>query len=218
MIVSDFYTTIRGALQRGTSQDTMIPLWAAEACALVEQEWSYQWMQRTGTAAVDAQALVPNQVAFPNARVKSFDFVKVLEPEVVYSGLPWTGQSELIGVDPKDVTGIGLAPPSAYWLDGVSYLYLDENPPVDITLFMGWSEFTAWPSDTTQEPAILVRATSLIVATTLAIAAQRLKDPRMEDQYTGFAKTALAAARASDSELKYRHQGRMRSEYVPAGG
>ena len=217
MNVSDFYASVRGALQRGTSQDAMIPLWASEACSLIEQEWTYQWMRRTGVTAVDAQAMVPNQVAFPNARVKSFDFVKILNPTLV-QGLPFTGQDELLGVDPKDVTGIGIGCPQAYWLDGVSYLYLDENPPVDIDLFMSWMEFTDWPTDGDAEPAILIRARSLLQNTTMVVASRDLKDPRMMEQYASFAQTSRAAARSADVELANKHQGYQRMEYVPAGG
>lgn len=215
MIISDFYTTIRNTFARGTALDAMIPLWASEACALIEQEWSYAWMRRTGTVTVDPDAATPNQIAFPNARVKSFDFVKRLFQDPSQDN--WTVQAELKGVDPKDVVAINSGVPSAYWLDGVDYIYLDTNPTEETTLFMGWNEFTSWPVSTSAEPAILIRATSLMICTTLLIGAQRTRDARMVSEYAEFTQFARTAARAADTELSYKHQNALRAEYAPLG-
>ncbi len=215
MNAAEFYDTIDKAIRR-PRETARIPFWARRACRRIEQQGgigieSFSWMRKYGEIELDPEATDPHQISFPNTRVKFFFFGQLFET------LDGGGRSirNLTGVSPEQITSIDQGDPGYYWLDGTDYLWLDGRVLQPRMLRLHWAEYTDWPTDETQSPAIIDRAEDLLYAETLISAAQELRDPRMIETYAGLREQALRALSAAEVVLEQKHVGDMALRYVP---
>lgn len=205
MDVAAFYTQIGNAIRR-PKETGNIASWASEAAMLIEQRTSYSWMKKFGEFDLDPLAATPNQVEFPNARVKSVKFARLFEVATDSS----RGFKELQGVSPDRVSSIDLGDPNGFWLDGISHLWLDTRVTQERSLQLYWVEYTDWPTDTAASPTILQKALPLLKAETLLLAAMELRDPRLVEIYGARQQNALNALETAEKEFEWGHQQQMR--------
>lgn len=204
MILSDFHTRISQAIRRGTSLDSVIPAWVAESANVLEMNYTFSWMRRTASATLETGADVPNQIAMPNSRVKSIDWIRpVLSAQD--DGTEYYGD-KLLGVDPDRVTAITLGVISGFYIDGLDYIYFDAVPTEDTDFRIRYAEYTDWPSDTSASPALLLRGHAVLAAETLLLYAQEMRDLRMAELYSARRDRLLEMLLKSEEELKWDHQ------------
>jgi len=213
MNLGAFHARISQALRRGTSLDDVIPLWVAESANLIETTRTWSWMKRTSSVTTDPNAEAPNRIEMPSTRVKSFEYIKWAKPDPLDPTV--TIYEDLKGVDPIQVTGITNLYPAGFWLDGLSFIWLDANPAVAIELVLRYNEFTDWPILDNAEPALLARGLSLLSSEVLLLASQENRDPRLTEIYQARRDKAFVALELSEQELQFHHQGSMKMTYVP---
>jgi hypothetical protein len=204
MNLGQFKTRVQRAIRRGNSLDDVIPYWIADAAQQIEQNYTFSWMRRNGTFTILSSSETPNQLSFPNSRVKSFEWIKVAQTQgdgesVLYG--------ELLGVEPRRVSALMRGPISGYWLDGLSYIYFDNYVEEDTNFLLRWNEFTDWPiDDDDAEPSLLTRGSTLLFAVTMQFFAGEMRDARMFEVYGNLASSSVSTLLRSEEELKMQHQ------------
>lgn len=214
MALSDFYPKVARALGRGASLDARIPDWTASAAEFLEQNYSFQYMKKTGQISVDHLAATPWQIDFPSVRTKSID---MLRPMWSYPGGFERYGAPLKPVDQVRVSGLDGGQPSGYWLDGETYICLDVVPQEDYTFQITYYEYTDWPTDTSATPRLLAKYQSLLKAQTVLVAAAELRDTRLNEIFSDpnslvSAPALLNVALRAEEELKAQQ---LEIPYVP---
>lgn len=212
MNLGQFHSRVSNAIKRGTSLDTVIPFWVADAARLLEQNYTFSWMRRT-IEHTFAAGVVPLAWTL-DPLVKSVQWVR----PVLYSGSDGTKcyGDPLIGVEEDQVTGIDGGMPSGYWVDGQDggfKLCLDSIPAQPYTIRTSLAVYTDWPILDAATPALLLRGQSALMFQTLILFANEQKDPRMVDNYTSLMGGALNTLLRSEEELKMQHQNDLKMQY-----
>lgn len=176
MNLGDFKTEVGTYIGRGDSLDSSIPSAVRRAARWVERNYTLQYMKKFGKFDIDKDADNPRQINFPNSRVKSFRFVRLVGATTLATG---TSYDYLRQVSPEDLPSLKAELPKSYWLDGVDFLYLGETPDKDYNgVEIGWVEYTAWPTDDVAEPWLLTHAEDLMLAQTFIEMGQLLRDEK----------------------------------------
>lgn len=204
MNLGQFHARIKRALRRGNSMDAVIPDMVSESANVLEMNYTFSWMRRTGETSIALGSNNPNQLSFPNNRVKSFEWIKVIEPG--YASPDGEVYRELKGVDARRITGTTPGYITGYWIDGLSYVYLDNYVAEDTAFLWRWAEYTDWPEADAATPSLLMRGQAVLAAETMLLAAQENRDPRMIDLYTARRNDTLNMLLRAEEELKWEHQ------------
>lgn len=198
MTLATFHADIKSALRRGSSVDSDIPGWVADAALWLEQNYSFGYMERTLTAALDPLSSDPNLVDVED-RVKSIKFVRALARE---PSDPTVGFRYLEKVSADQVSSVDLGDPSYYWIEGQNNIWLDAKVQQTLTVQVGGTIYTDWPTSTSANPTLLRYYPNLLKAQTLIEAAIDLKDERMAAAYDAKFQRALQAALVAEEEGK----------------
>lgn len=214
MALSDFYTKVARALGRGSSLDDRIPDWTEAAAEFLEQNYSFQYMKKTGQIAVDHTAMVPWQIDFPSVRTKS---ISMLRPMWQYPGGFESYGPPLKPVDQVRVSSLDGGQPSGYWLDGETFICLDVVPQEDYLFQITYFEYTDWPTATDATPRLLAKYQSLLKGQTILTAAAELRDTRLNEIFSDpnslvGVPTLLNAALRAEEDLKAQQ---LEIPYVP---
>lgn len=204
MALSDFYPKVARALGRGASLDSRIPDWTEAAAEFLEQNYSFQYMRKTGTVAVDHLGISPWRIDLPSPKLKEIDLMR--EVQTFPGNFQVYGQA-LKPVQESSVSALDAGVPAGYWLDGLSAIVLDVVPQRDFTFGLSWYEFTDWPGDESATPTLLARYQSLLKGQTILVAAAELRDTRLNEIFSDpnslvSVPTMLNAALRSEEALK----------------
>lgn len=207
MNISQLYSALRIAIGRGTSVDTQLQGWCAEAINELETEATYKWMEKEAVLSV-SPGLNTNVIALPSTRVKSISFIRGQTLNGV-NGAKNYGQP-LTGTDPFNFLSVdeGTAP-GAFYIRGVSDLVLDGIPAATSSLWMVYHEYTEWPDDEDATPAILARHYAGVKALAMSTAAKNLRDARLAEVWSVTAERAKGSmwiADGIDGKVAYTHQ------------
>lgn len=204
MTVATFNARVSLAIRRGTSLNTQIPGWVAEAVREVEQNYTFSWMRKAATQTLAADTN-PARIAFPS-NVKSFEWIKVIDESGSDDGTNY--YRELLGVDPGRISGISSGYISGYWLDGVDWINFDAVPTEDVDLFLRYNQYSTWPAayDDATTPAILARAEGVLLAETMIIFALESRDSRMAGDWAQIRQDRMNRLLRSEEDLKLDHQ------------
>ncbi len=204
MALSDFYPKVARSLGRGSSLDTRIPDWTAQAAEFLEQNYSFQYMRKTGNVPVDPLAEVPWRIDFPSPRLKEIELLRTLTA--------YTGGFEVYGpplkpVTQAQVTSLDGGTPAGYWLDGLASICLDVVPQQAYTFQISYFEFTDWPTDDAVTPTLLARYSNLLKGQAVLFAAAELRDTRLNEIWSDTnslvsVPASLAAALKAEEALK----------------
>lgn len=202
--INAFYADLRTSIGRGTANDAVLPGWAAEALNELETESTFQWMRKTGTFSL-TPALNGNRFALPTNRVKAIDWVKPGTPSGANGAISYG--TPLVGVNAFDFASVDEGTdPSGFYVDGVSYLVTDALPAAATSVYMAYWEFTEWPADTAQTPAVLARHYAGFKALAMITVARSLRDDRLAQIWGPAAERAKVAMWMADGELQFKHR------------
>lgn len=199
MPLSDFHARISRSLRRGTAQDDIIPDVVSEAALFLEQNYSFDYMNRVVSVTINPLAASPERIDFPSLFVKSWRFVRIANAATAYAAAPY---SYLKKVEPEDVSALSYGRPAGYYLDAATQLVLDAIPQEALVVELAYREYTDWPTDTAATPVLLRLAPNLLRAQTLVQMAEELRDPRMVQVYTAMREEALSAVLRAQEESK----------------
>jgi hypothetical protein len=211
MNLGQFHDRISQAIKRGNSLDGLIPYWVAEAALTIEQNYTFSWMRRVGEVTKLADDPVPNRIAFPNNRVKSFEWIRVVtafEP-----GSHHKQYRRLQGVEAHEAWAISAGMPEGFWLDGLEYIYVDAVAGQDMVFQLAYNEYTDWPLSEAATPSLLARGQNLLFAETMILFSTEQKDERMAQAWAARAQQGYNFLLRAEEELKMQHQNDQRMVY-----
>lgn len=210
MNITALYASLRTTIGRGTSVDTSLPEWCQEAINDLETSATYKWMEKSATLTVNPGANT-NVIALPSVRVKAVDFARWGKAEgsngaIVY-GLPLAGVTafDFSSVDEGTTAG-------GFYLDGVSNLVIDGIPAATSHLNVHYWEYTEWPTDPSQTPAILARHFAGVKAIVMNTAARSLRDERLASVWqstSARAEQAMWLSDGIDGQIGMKHRRAM---------
>jgi hypothetical protein len=195
--LANFHETVKGALRRGSSQDTIIPTFTRLAAKWLEQNYTFSYMWRTLEIELDPEADTPNFVEFD-------DEVKVVEFMRVRYDSESDASSEfgyILAAPSREFTSIATGTPGYYWLenDGVWFdAVVDEATTVEMRAAL----YTDWPTDTSANPTLLRRYENVLLARTMIVAATHLKDNDMKATWADMFQNEISAALVAEEEGK----------------
>lgn len=196
MTLATFYPKISTALRRGTSVDSLIPGWVESAALWLEQNYSFNYMERTVEVSLDPEAEEPNLIDLED-RIKSFKFVRAISRDASPAAYRY-----LQKIDAADVGSVVKGDPNYYWLDGPDQLWLDANVQTELVVQIRAVFYTEWPDVSSATPTLLRFYPNLLKAQTLIEAAIDLKDERMAAAYDSQFQRAIQAVLVAEEEMR----------------
>lgn len=212
MNLGAFQSMVSSAIKRGTSLDAIIPLWVSQAARVLEQNYTFSWMQRTTNHTI-VLGTIPLVLTL-DPLVKGVSWVK---PKCATNsdGTEWYGDP-LFGADEIEVLGINGGNPAGFWLNGTDGGYslsFDAIPYADFVFKMRWAKYTDWPTDPAATPTLLLRGELALMSQTLILFANQMRDARMAETYGGILQGALNTLLRSEEELQHGHQNDQKMRY-----
>lgn len=202
--IAALYADLRTSIGRGTANDAVLPTWCQETLNEIETDTTLQWMRKTGTFSL-APAADGNRFALPSMRVKAVDWVRPGTPQGANGAIVYG--DPLVGVNPYDFSSVDEGvDPTGFYVEGVSFLVTDAIPSTATSVYMAYYEFSEWPEDTSQTPAVLARHYAGFKALAMMTAARNLRDQRLAEVWTGTAEKARQAIWLADGELQFKHR------------
>lgn len=176
MILSALHSRISRAIGRGTAYDAEIPDYVKEAALFIERNYTFQYMNRFSTFTLDADAAQPRLITLPT-RLKKDNLIRIVNADGTYG--------KLAKIDPQQQTALLTEPPTGYYLDGDTRIWLAQIPDQDYSCEIFWTAFTTWPTDYSNEPWLAANASDVLMAQTMVDMAPHLKDETLTALWGG---------------------------------
>jgi hypothetical protein len=193
---------VKAVIARGGSQDAKVPRWVRSAAQWLEQNYSFQYMEKFGEVYLDPQAVAPNVLTLPNNRVK---LVTLVQPFTL-QGNTQVFLPALPKVDRAEVLSIGYGGIPAGWWQVGDTLHFDTKPDTQVSLALVYEEYSAWPVDANAEPTLVARYDNLLLAQALVNAWRELKDTEAMALWTNERDMALRAILNVEEENRWKGQ------------
>ena len=126
MNLTDFTALVKTTAKRGSTLDSVIPVFIRSSVKWLERNYTLQYMRKYASFTLDPESANPRAISFPNDRVKELDFIRFLGANGSYS-YPRK-------VDPQELSGSISGMPEAYWLDGVDFI----ETPMPAMMLVAW--------------------------------------------------------------------------------
>lgn len=194
MNLGEFHTLISAEVKRGNSLDTIIPLRVAMAAKMLERNYSMQYMRTYIEVAVNKEDVNSRVVSLPTD-IKSVGWLRYLDSNNYYQSIKL--------IDPRDIAQLISGPPSGYSLSGRSSLILDKTPDANYTISGEVKFFTAWPTDNSAAPWLVSQAFDILMAQTMILIGNYLRDTGIVAQYRGWRDECLKTLMNSEAEISY---------------
>lgn len=202
MDLSTLVAEIQDELNKGSSvTDAQVRTHVRTALNLLELEHDFQYMHKVLTGTVDkTDAQSGRRIAMPSV-IKNIDAVRLTKSDGSYLYLD--------DVEFEDITANVNEAPSGYYLDGVDYLWMDNNPqenyPYDI-LYWG---HTTWSDADSFEPWLFQVAHGWVKYEALIRLSSFLRQPELRVMWKEDALRFKEAALNANENLVYSNK-RMR--------
>ena len=205
MDLGEVHTTVKGLVARGSTQDSLIPVFVKQAARWLERNYPLAYMDRYYVVELgDTRFCSGRKVLLPSEEIRNFKFVRLNQDGVL---------TYLNKVEPEDVSsleaGLGIG---AYWLDGRNYLWLNDAPDESTDLEMRLMQFTSWPLTyaagetwltATNEFWLTVHADDLLIAQTMVQIGRSLRDDKLVMTWKDLRNEALQTVLSADEEFTY---------------
>lgn len=194
MILSAIHSRISEILNKGSMLDTQIVSEVALSALWLERNYSYNYMERYVSFVTDITVAYPRALSLPT-RLKSIGFIRYTNDDGEYIHLK--------RIRPDDVTKVETGSPTAYWLDGYDYIWLDNTPDKEYSMEMKCVSLTSWPADTSAEPWLAIYAPDVLIGKTVLSLSPWLRDEELIAYYKAKFEEDLRTLQLFDEELKY---------------
>lgn len=205
MDLGEFHSLVSTSLRRGTSLDTVIPSYSKIACLWMERNYSFKYMENfrlLQLVAGDRTVNIPT-----NRRVKSIEFIRLIDEEGGYTKLK-KGNAE-------DFKGTETAAPTGYWLVGTRTIVFNNTPDEDLSGEAIFSEFTDWPTANTETHPLIDYGTDVLLYQTLIHMAAYLRDAEMVQAYKALRDESINTLLRSEDETRFDGEA-LSMAYIPA--
>ena len=207
MNLTDFTALVKTTAKRGSTLDSVIPVFIRSSVKWLERNYTLQYMRKYASFTLDPESANPRAISFPNDRVKELDFIRFLGANGSYS-YPRK-------VDPQELSGSISGMPEAYWLDGVDFIWWDNTPVEETEGEIKYTQYTDWAAvGGSDEPWILKHADDLILAQTMLLIAPYIRDPALAAQFKPLRDEAIRTLVLADEAFQ---QGPSRVERMSYG-
>lgn len=193
MILSTLHSRMSRAIGRGTAYDADIPDYVKEAALFIERNYTFQYMNRYSTFTLDADAAQPRLITLPT-RIKRDNLIRLVLADGSYQ--------KLVKIDPQQQTSLPTEPPTGYYLDGDTRIWLAQIPDQDYACEIFWTAFTTWPTDYSNEPWLAAYAPDVLMAQAMTDMAPHLKDPELTAMWGGKLTMHMKSLLDADLELQ----------------
>ena len=194
MNLGEFHTVVSSEVKRGTSLDAVIPLRVSMAVAMLERNLTMQYMRLFIEIVLIPSDTSPRLVQLPSD-IKSVRFLRITDSFGLYK--------ELKKFDLKDQMKLTTGRPEGYTFNGRSMIMLDKTPDSAYTIEGEIKFFTAWPTDLTATPWLVTSAPDLLLAQTMVLIGNYLRDVQIVAQYRGWRDECLKTLVSSETEFEY---------------
>lgn len=195
MILGTFHTEVSNEVNRGTSYDSFIPLRAETAARRIERNYTLKHMERFVTFTQAATLECPRAIPFPNTRIKSIKFLRYLNGDSEFQHLKQ--------VDPAQILSHAEGEPTAFWLDGKDYIWLDCDFDEDIDFEFSFIEYSAWDrTNDNYENWLIDHAFDLLLAQTMMLMAPICREDAWLGTYGDMKREAERTLFIADQELR----------------
>lgn len=187
MQLSTFYSDISQIIKRGSSLDGVIPGATRRAVKAIERRLTFDFMKDyyRETLAADASA-IQNWASIDKNRIKSIKSVRLVGDD---DSSYWLKKDDERYVPTREI-GI----PTTYWLSAIKEVHFDTIADRAYTVEFRLAAYTAWPTQLSAEPAILMNHEDLVLYRTMVELAPVMRDPGMISLYKGLYDDAIASA------------------------
>lgn len=159
MTLATFHTLVSTEIKRGTTLDSQIPAATKRAARWIERNYTLQYMRRFLSFTLDTTSAAPRALSLPSSLLKQIYFLRIVNDDSTYTYLQ--------RVEPQEISSIEEKKPSAYWLDGVDYIWLNNTPDENYSCELYVAQYTDWPSDTSQTPWLIEHAEDVMLYRTI---------------------------------------------------
>lgn len=194
MNLAGFHALVKEELKRGSSLDALIPTRTGLAAKFLERNYSWQYMKHTVEVYTNPNDASPRDVTMPSD-LKSVRWLRAVNDAGDYVPVR--------RIDPRDLQRLEIGMPGGFWHSGRTVIRLDKTPDKVYVLEGEFVFYTVWPTDTDALPWLTEQAPDLLLAQTMVLFGNYLRDIGMVQQYRGMRDEALKTAYNDDAEVMY---------------
>lgn len=207
MNLTDFTALVKDTAKRGNTLDSYIPIGIRQAVRWLERNYSLQYMKKFASFTLDPNSAQPRAISLPNARVKQIEFIRFVNSDGSYA-YPQK-------VDAQDSGALTEGMPSAFWLDGIDYIWWNATPTEETSGEIKYIQYTDWSSLTgTDEPWILANADDLVLYQSMLQLSPFIRDPNLQTMFKPLRDEAIRTLLLADEQWD---QGPAREERLNYG-
>lgn len=196
MDLGEFHSLVSTSLRRGTTLDTVIPMYAKLSATWMERNYDFKYMEvfrLLQLVSGDRTVNLPT-----NKIVKGIDFIRLVNaPEDC-------GYTMLKKGNPKDFYGTLDAAPTGYWVSGTNTIVFNNTPDEDLSGEAIFLEFSDWPVANTGRHPLLDIGTDVLLYQTLIHMSGYLRDAEMVQAYKGLRDEAINTLLRSEDETRFK--------------
>lgn len=197
--VGDFYTTLRNAHGRGNEFDSVQDGVTRRAVRLIEQNYTLSYMRRFVSFQLQA-----NTRAVPQPdRVKEIEFIRVKLGDSKSNDYRYLHYVHPKMIEEKGIGSDDDRVPLAFWLDSDQYIWFDGAPSSDENLEMYYTQYSEWPTNTSETHWLLNNAEEVLLAQTMIGMAPFLRDPEVVQLWTQQRDLAMKTLLLAEDEREY---------------
>ena len=198
--VQEFYDMVSGAINRGTTYDSVIPTYVARAVSFLEQNYSFEYMKVVDR---DFFQLIADQREYDQPyNMKKVNLWRIIKDDGKYLDLEKVNPKDLGNTNDPDDTDTVV--PSTFYLEGRTSLILNVAPTLSYTdtefhheVFTDWTEVNL--GDT---PWLVENAEGLLLDQTVILMGSRLRNPSLIKLHLESKKENLRVMSLSEEDLE----------------
>lgn len=203
MSLATFHDLVRTLLNRGNKYDALIVAGARLAARFLEENWTLPYMRGNGYIALSTETYDFSTAVFPSQEVKAIEWLRIATFGSDFS----VSYDYLERMDPRDWSELQRDVwPQAYasFRDRTSRNLVRFNavPSTQNPALIEYqaSFYTAWPTDTSQSPAILAFAEGAMLYETARQVLLMARDPETAATYESLVQTRMTTLVNAEAE------------------
>ena len=193
MLLADFYATVSDSLKRGTTLDGMIPRYSRMACAWMERNYSFRYMEQYRVLQITAGDRTIS--LHSNQQIKRIEMIRLIQLDGSYT--------QLKRFSPRDFTAVETGPSQGFWVAGNHTLVLENIPGealVGEALFECYSD---WPTASGETHPLLLQASDVMLYQVLMMMSPHMRDGRVFEAYKLMRDEALNTLTRAEDEFAH---------------
>lgn len=194
MTLDELYEAIRMEVNKGTAFDSILERKVFTAIQAIEAKYQLKYMEDYVTFQLNPEDENPRTLSLP-ARLKSFIFVRIAEDDGSYVYIPQ--------IDATAVSANDEGAPTGYWVDGTSYMWLDNTPtePNEMEMaYLGYTDLEALSGDKTHW--LFDNACNAILGQTMLYLIPTMREPTLYPLYQQMRAEGVDTMLTADEELR----------------